>query len=154
MAPKVTHLTWILRKHVPRDEIILTKVRLQVSIGFTVSIGYLNQGKERCKEVNILKIGKGDGCLSKEQLGFDQVSHPYIIRIGERRIFFAPLSKRDLSLKSIYEVRFGKNWDSVDSKHKFDLHEGTMRPAILLIDAADYTQKRLLFLGDHKSRRS
>ena len=74
-----------------------------------LSIGYWRDNIRECKQVDILKIGEGDGEISPNKLHFNEVYFQYFIPVGHRQ-FVAFELEQEAILKKGFLVTFDNKW--------------------------------------------
>ena len=74
-----------------------------------LSIGYWRDNMRECKQVDILKIGEGEGETSPSKLHFNEVYFQYFINVGHRQ-FVAFELEQEAILKKGFLVSFDNKW--------------------------------------------
>ena len=97
-----------------------------------ISIGFWHDNIRQCKQVDILNIGSGEGQISRDRLGFDEIYFQYFVPVGYRTYAAFELEQEAI-LKKGYLVKFDDNWKFKSSEPMPELAENTMRPTACLL---------------------
>ena len=115
----------------------------------TIALGYWKDKSRQCQLKPLLKIGSGEGEVSAETLGFDEVYFQYFVRLNGR-VFLAWRLEIEALLKKGYKVSFDSKMKFEKSEPIAELGENTMRPTAVVLKKG----AQVLMLGGRQDRSS